>query len=266
LLETYDAVAEIFDRLAVPLIFTPPAKDLISLLRLPTRAQVLDVGGGTGTAARLALHSLGPGSTVAVLDPSVGMLRLARRNGLALLVAGVVPGIPFPDATFDTVMANFVLSHVPSYQAALADMARVLRPGGWLGLTAWGSGQNECRKVWREAAESFVKPEELDSGLSRALPWEAWFADPGHLEDALREVGLAHIEVHHAEYNSKMPMDDFLAMREITCQARLMNKLLDEEEWNSFRLHVRNEFHRRCPGMVAETRDAYLAVGAKPNP
>ena len=39
----YDDVAQTFDRLGVPIVFTPPAKDLIRLLRLPTMARVLDV-------------------------------------------------------------------------------------------------------------------------------------------------------------------------------------------------------------------------------
>ena len=126
----YDDVAQTFDRLAVPIVFTPPAKDLIRLLRLPTMARVLDVGGGTGTAALLASNVMGPGARVVILDLSLGMLRIARRKGLVSVVAGAVPGSPFPDGIFDRVMANFVLSHVPCYRTALSDMVRVLRPGG----------------------------------------------------------------------------------------------------------------------------------------
>lgn len=252
-----------FDRLAVPLVFTPRARNLMSLMRLPLRAQVLDVGGGTGTAAPLALHSLGPGSTVVIVEPSLSMLRIARRNGLASLVAGAVPGIPFPDATFDSVIANFVLSHFSCYQAALSDMARVLRPGGRLGLTAWGSVQSECRKLWQEIAELFIRRGELDCEVRRSLPWEKWFPDAGRLEDALRETGLACIKVNHAEYKPKMSVNDSLAIREITCEARLMNELLEPEEWESFRRRVGKEFHSRCPGMVEDTLDAYLAVATK---
>ena len=55
------------------------------------------------------------------LDPSLQMLRVAHSHGL-LVAAGAVPGLPFGADTFDGVMANFVLSHVSSHQAALADM------------------------------------------------------------------------------------------------------------------------------------------------
>ena len=265
MLATYDAIAETFDRFAVPHVFTPPARDLVSMLRLPLRARALDVGTGTGVAALLALRSTGPGSLIAALDSSSGMLRLARKNGLSFVVAGVVPGLPFPDAIFDAVMANFVLSHVSSYQAALLDMARVLRPAGRLGFTAWGSGQSEFRKLWQATAESFVNKEELSSRLRQALPWEEWFSDAGHLEHALRQAGLERIEVHRVEYKVNVPVDDFLKMREITFQARLMNDLLEPEQWESFCEHVRNELYSRCCGTLEDARDAYIAVGTKPN-
>ena len=61
---SYDAVAETFDRLAVPHVFTQPAKDLVATLRLPPGARVLDVGTGTGVAALLALQYVGMGALV----------------------------------------------------------------------------------------------------------------------------------------------------------------------------------------------------------
>ncbi len=261
---TYDAIAEAFDHLAVPIIFAPPARDLVALMRLHPAARLLDVGGGTGTAALLALSASGPQSTVVVLDPSLGMLRLARRKGL-VPVAGAVPESPFPDGMFDRVIANFVLSHVPCYRTALSDMMRVLCSGGLVGVTTWGSGQSDCRKRWQRIAELFVSKEELLCGVRRSLSWEEWLSDPEHLENALREAGLECIEVHHAEYKPKMAVDDFLAMREITYQARLMRELLGPDEWCAFRRQVRKEFQNRGSGTVEDTRDAYIAVGAKPH-
>ena len=143
-------------------------------------------------------------------------------------------------------------------------MVRVLQPGGTLGFSAWGSAHSEWRQLWQATAESFVGKEELSSRLRQMLPWEEWFSDAGHLEYALRQAGLERIEVQHTAYKVNVPVDDFLKMREITFQARLMNDLLEPVQWESFREHVRNEFHSRCCGTVEDTRDAFLAVGAKP--
>ena len=103
--QSYDAAADTHDRLAVPGIFTPPAKDLVASLDLPVAGTVLDVGAGSGVAARVAKES-SPERTVIALDPSLQMLRAARSHGLCV-VAGAVPGLPFPTGTFDGVMANF---------------------------------------------------------------------------------------------------------------------------------------------------------------
>ncbi len=261
---SYDAIAETYDRLAVPHVFSQPAKDLVAMLKLPPGARALDVGTGTGVAALLALQSAGPGAPVVGLDCSLGMLRLARKKGVPWLVAGVVPGLPFPDAVFDGVLANFVLSHLGNYQTALLDMTRVLRPGGRLGFSAWGPGTSEFRRLWQAAAESFVSKEQLSQGLRQVLPWEEWFADGAHLEQALREAGLVSIEVHNREYKTSVRVDDFLAMRELTVQASLMKELLDAAQWQSFRENVAKEFQSRCRGLVEDIRDAFLAVGVKP--
>src|SRR5262249_17040481 len=162
------------------------------------------------TAALLALKSLAPGCAVTLLDPSLGMLRVARRNGLDLLVSGSVPGIPFPDGTFDTVMASFVLSHVRCYRAALLDMVRVLRPAGRLGLTAWGCIESEWRRLWQETADSFVPMEQLEPELRSHVPWESWFSDKRIFEDAVREAGLTNMEIRHVEYKSTVSVGEFL--------------------------------------------------------
>jgi ubiquinone/menaquinone biosynthesis C-methylase UbiE len=186
----YDAAAEPYDRVALPHVFTQPAKDLVALLKLPPKARVLDIGAGTGITALLASKCLGPRALVVAPDSSIGMLRLARKKGLRRLVVGVVPGLPFPDAVLDGALATFVLSHIPCYQAALSDMVRVLRPGGRLAATAWGPSQSEFRQLWQATAESFVSKEQLSRGLREALPSEDWFSDAGHLEEALREAGV----------------------------------------------------------------------------
>lgn len=90
--------------------------------------RVLEAGCGTG----LILRRLAVGAEQAVgLDLSAGMLGWARRRGLRVL-QGSVDALPFPDDHFDAVVSFKVLAHVPPISDALAELARVTRPGGHL--------------------------------------------------------------------------------------------------------------------------------------
>ncbi len=87
---------------------------------------ILECGAGTGLLlerfAKFARSAKG-------IDVSPGMLEHARRRGLAVREASVT-SIPFNDQSFDVTCAFKVLAHVPEIGRALAEMARVTRPGG----------------------------------------------------------------------------------------------------------------------------------------
>lgn len=106
--------------------------------------RTLEVGIGTGL--NLAHHR--PDLDLVGLDPDPTMLDLARRRAAELgrsvtLVDGSAMALPFPDASFDTVLSTFVLCGVPDDEVAVSEMVRVLAPGGRLLLadhvvaTAW---------------------------------------------------------------------------------------------------------------------------------
>ena len=262
--QSYDSAATVHDRLAVPGIFTPPARDLVASLDLPASGMILDVGTGTGVAALLAMQAASR-ATVVGLDPSVEMLGKARSRGLRCVVAGSVPGLPFPAAIFDRVLASFVLSHLASYQAALMDMTRVLRPGGKIGVTAWGPMRNQPRELWQSIADSFAGAETLRAAAKQALPWEESFEDPAHLQQAFEEARLENVTLRHTEYTTRMSIADFLEIRETGVQARFMRQTLDRERWERFKQTVSAEFRRAFPDPIEYTRDVHIAVGQLPN-
>jgi ubiquinone/menaquinone biosynthesis C-methylase UbiE len=259
--QSYDAAAETHERLAVPGIFAPPARDLVASLDLPSTGAVLDVGAGSGVAARVAKES-SPDRTVVALDPSLQMLRAARVHGLSV-VSGAVPGLPFRAGTFEGVMANFVLSHLSSYQGALADMARVLRPGGKLGVTSWGSLRNEFRERWQEVADLFAGKETLQTAVDQALPLEEWVENPAHLRRAFEEAGLRNVTLRHMHYTNRMSIADFLAIRGEAVQARFMRQTLDSKRWEEFERAVSADFYARFQDPIEHVRDVHIAVGTK---
>jgi ubiquinone/menaquinone biosynthesis C-methylase UbiE len=99
---------------------------------------VLEVGPGTGYYTLDTAAWLGPSGHVDIFDLQQQMLdhtmRRARERGVANITAtqGDARGLPYPDATFDAAYLVAVLGEIPDQNAALRELARVLRPGGRL--------------------------------------------------------------------------------------------------------------------------------------
>jgi ubiquinone/menaquinone biosynthesis C-methylase UbiE len=89
---------------------------------------VLEVGCGTGLilerVARFARRAVG-------VDLSAGMLDLARRRGLQV-AQGSATNLPIADASIDVAFSFKVLAHVSDIEGAMRELARVVRPGGWV--------------------------------------------------------------------------------------------------------------------------------------
>ncbi len=99
---------------------------LLRLAQVQPAHRVLDVGGGAGRTARYMEHA----RQVVVLDPSPFMLAEARRRERLQPVRGFAERLPFPAAAFDRVVIVDALHHMRDQQAALAEVWRVLAPGG----------------------------------------------------------------------------------------------------------------------------------------
>jgi len=260
---SYDAVAATYDRLSAPRVFAPVAQDLIRQVDLHAGARVLDVGCGTGVAARFALEGVGADGLVVGLDLSPAMLALARNKGVRRVVCGRIPTLPFPDGSFDAVVANFVVNHCEDYRAALGDMTRVLRVGGRLGITAWGAVDNQPRTFWRSLVEGAVGAEVLTRQLREAIPWEEWFSDPEHLRIALQEAGLEDIALEERTYRCSWSMQDYIDMRECSMQARIVRGVRGEQAWQRFREECASAFAARYSSPVVEVTRAFLGTGSK---
>ncbi len=92
-------------------------------------ARVLEVGGGPGELAARVVTDVG--CEVVMVDVSPRMVELAVGRGVDAQV-GDVQSLPFEDGRFDCAVAAWMLFHVPDIDAGLAELGRVLRPGGRL--------------------------------------------------------------------------------------------------------------------------------------
>lgn len=118
--------------------------------RLKPGAKVLDIAGGTGDIARLLAKDAGPTGEVWLTDINGSMLGVGRDRlldkGLMLPVAQCdAEKLPFPNDYFDLVTVAFGLRNMTHKDTALAEMCRVLKPGGKLMVL-------EFSKVWKPLA------------------------------------------------------------------------------------------------------------------
>lgn len=128
---------------------------------LPAGARVLELGCGTGEIWKDHLHLLQGGAELTLTDLSQGMLDAARASlgdgvpgRYALRYERVdIQAIPYPDAGFDAVIANSMLYHVPDLSRALAEVRRVLRPGGTFYCATFG--ENGTAEYVGEILERF---------------------------------------------------------------------------------------------------------------
>lgn len=103
-------------------------------------ADVLEVGCGDANIWRESLDRIPPGWRLTLTDFSAGMVDAARGvlGDCAEYAVADVQELPFPDASFDAVIANHMLFHVEDRPRALGELARVLRPGGAFRATTIG--------------------------------------------------------------------------------------------------------------------------------
>ncbi len=176
--------SRLYDRLAATFVKTVGG-DLAG-------ATVLDVCAGTGAVCR-ALRDVG--ASPFAFDASADML--SRLGGAAVLaITGDMCALPFLDRAFDAALSGFGISHVDRPAAALAEMRRVVRPGGVVGAAVFGAAPASASKeLVDEVASHF--------GYERPA-WYAHFKTvceplsntPDLLIALAGSAGLTDIEVH----------------------------------------------------------------------
>jgi SAM-dependent methyltransferase len=160
---------------------------------------VLDLGSGPG---RHAFETMRRGARVVLCDYDTGELAQARTLAGAMAEAGEVGrpvdrvmattqgdgvSLPFPDDTFDRIIAAEVLEHIPDDEGAIAELHRVLKPGGTIAVTipAWLP-----EKICWALSEEYHAPH-VPGGHVRIYT-------ENELRRKLRAVGLKLGDAHHA--------------------------------------------------------------------
>lgn len=181
--------------------------------------RVLDVATGTGLVAfGLARR----GSRVVGLDQSEQMLsgaraKLARRVGLdgrVSFVRGQAEQLPFGDAEFDALTFTYLLRYVDDVAGTLAELARVVRPGGRIGMVEFGVPRRPgLRALWRvhtrlglPALGRIVSPAWLDVGQFLGPSIEEFHLREPDLEARWREAGIEPVRSRRMSFGAGLVM------------------------------------------------------------
>lgn len=170
---------------------------LVADARVRPGLQVLDLGSGTGFPAILAGEVVGPEGTVIGIDLAESMLAVATRKAKALGLqhvhfrTGDVTALPFETGSIDAVISRFCLMFLPDIPKAAAEIARVLKPGGYVAAAVWSApDRNPFIRIPMDVIKAITPlppPDPEAPGIFR-------LAKEGDLAGMLQRAGLTTLE------------------------------------------------------------------------
>lgn len=232
-----DFLGQVTGRLVEPLLDAVSARDGVRLL---------DVASGPGYAAARAAER---GASVVGVDISNEMVALASalHPELDFQVADA-QALPFADASFDAVVANFALLHLARPERAAAEFSRVLAPGGRLALTVWDTPDRaRLFGIFLDAvAEAEADaPAEIPVG-----PPFFRFSDEQELTRLLHDQRLADIRVETVTFSQQVASADELWSGLLAGTVRTSALIQQQPD------EVQKEIRAAFDGLVEHHRDA----------
>lgn len=239
--QTATTFAESYEKTLVPVIFRPWARELIRRAAPRDGERTLDLACGTGAVTREILASGVKPAGVTGVDISAGMLAVARDNVAADgfdadWIEADATRLPLPDDGFDVAFCQQALQFFPDRPAALAELRRVMAPGGRAAFcVSVELARNPLLRSQAATLEKYVGPDAgaavraicglPDAGVIRALFEEAGFRNVQvdcvsltlHHPDARAFAAGAMGGMHTGDWLSRLPdaqrrqcIDDFV--------------------------------------------------------
>jgi ubiquinone/menaquinone biosynthesis C-methylase UbiE len=199
-----NSIAEIYDRLLVPLIFEGHARNLATRVEALRPQDVLEIAAGTGVVTRAMASRLPVGVRLVATDLNEPMLDRARATqppGLQIEWRQAdALSVPYEDGAFDVVVCQFGAMFFPDKVQAYREARRVLRPGGCFLFNVWDRiSENEFAEVITEALAARF-PADPPRFLAR-IPHG--YHDGSNIRADLNEAGFVEILIEAVEETSR---------------------------------------------------------------
>ncbi|NJM46229.1 MAG: class I SAM-dependent methyltransferase [Alkalinema sp. RU_4_3] len=193
--DVFNSAADYFDHPVLD-FWDRFGQQTVDRLALKPGDRVLDVCCGTGASAIPSGLRVGPTGEVLGTDLAEALLELARKKsqhrGLQNITfqVGDFEHLGLPDASFDAVVCVFGIFFVPDMVAATQELWRMVRPGGQLAITSWGS------KIFEPATQFFWEAIEAERPdlHKKFTPWDR-ISQPDSLKALLESGGATQVEV-----------------------------------------------------------------------
>jgi ubiquinone/menaquinone biosynthesis C-methylase UbiE len=202
--------AETYESYMVPPLFAPFAQRLVAAADPRPGERVLDIACGTGIVARLAAPYVGSTGALVGIDLNPDMLAVARaaagRAGLSIdWHEGRAEALSIPDGSFDVALCQFGLMFFADRQAALADMHRVLTPGGRAAVSVWqGLDHHPFYQTLHEVIERLLGSSSVDDIFA--------LGDADELRRSLTQAGFRDVAIYSVSLSARFPdPEGFLA-------------------------------------------------------
>lgn len=207
------SIPELYDRLMVPLIFEPYARDLAARAVALAPRSVLEVAAGTGAVTRALAARLPADTKLVATDLNQPMLDQARKQIAdaphIIFRQADAQALPFDDAQFDVVLCQFGAMFFPDRAKAYREAKRVLKPSGTYLFNVWDRIEDNefADEVTRSLASLF--PADPPRFLART---PHGYHDPERIRTDLQAAAFENISIMPVEAVSAAPSPSEAAM------------------------------------------------------
>ncbi len=238
-------------------VLLPMTIRLLDRLPLTDARIVLDVGTGVGAAIG-EIRRRAPSAHIIGVDRSIGMLGLAPLPGARAVMDAM--NLAVASGSIDVAVAAFMLFHLPDTSLGLRELRRVMRKGGTLGITVWGSDADvPAWDVWTEELDaSGASQRDSSSSIMNGEMMDT----PDKLERLLRDAGFSSVHVEVLPLGFQPNAQEFTEL-----QARFASR----ERLDSLSAAARESCIERAtkrlnelsPGDFMDQSEVLLAIGTR---